>query len=61
MFVGCLHTLNYSSICMSILTSCAKVPDLCPAIGPFFFVCVCVFFFCLFFFVFFFCFVFLAE
>ena len=38
MFVGCLHGLNYSSVGMSILTtSCAKVPDLCPVIGPFFF------------------------
>ena len=47
MFVGCLHGLNYSSVGMSILTSCAKVPDLCPVTGPFFF-----------FFVFFFCFCF---
>ena len=31
MFVGCLHRLNYSSIGLSILTSCAKVPGLCPA------------------------------
>ena len=35
MFVRCLHSLNYSSIGMSILTSCAKVADLCPVIGPF--------------------------
>ena len=45
MFVGCLHSLNYSSIGMSILTSCAKVPDLCHVIGRFFFV---LFFFCFF-------------
>ena len=37
MFMGCLHSLNYSSVGMSILTSCAKVPDVCPVIGPFFF------------------------
>ena len=37
MFVGCLHSLNYSSVGMSILTSCAKVPDLCPVTGPFVF------------------------
>ena len=29
MFVGCLHRLNYSSVGLSILTSCAKVPGLC--------------------------------
>ena len=33
MFVGCLHHLNYSSVGISILTSCAKVPGLCPAWG----------------------------
>ena len=33
MFVGCLHRLNYSSVGLSILTSCAKVPGLCPAWG----------------------------
>ena len=38
MFVGCLHSLNYSSVGMSILTSCAKVPDLCLVTGPFFFI-----------------------
>ena len=48
MFVGCLHSLNFSSVGMSILTSCAKVPDLCPVIGPFFFFL----FFCFFVFVF---------
>ena len=37
MFVGCLHSLNYSSVGMSILTSCAMVPDLCPVTDPFFF------------------------
>ena len=31
MFVDCLHRFNYSSVCLSILTSCAKVPGLCPA------------------------------
>ena len=31
MFVGCLHRLNYSSVGLSILTSSAKVPGLCPA------------------------------
>ena len=29
MLVGCLHRLNYSSVGLSILTSCAKVPGLC--------------------------------
>ena len=33
LFVGCLHRLNYSSVGLSILTSCAKVPGLCPAWG----------------------------
>ena len=33
MFVGCLHRLNYSSVGLSILTSCTKVPGLCPAWG----------------------------
>ena len=36
MFVGCLHSLNYSSVGMSLLISCAKVPDLCPVTDPFF-------------------------
>ena len=31
LFVGCLHRLNYSSVGLSILTSCAKVPGLCSA------------------------------
>ena len=31
MFVGCLHRLNYSSVGLSIFTTCAKVPGLCPA------------------------------
>ena len=39
MFVGCLHSLNYSSIGMSIFTSCTKVPDFSSVIGPFFFFC----------------------
>ena len=29
--MGCLHRLNCSSVGQSILTSCAKVPGLCPA------------------------------
>ena len=33
LFVGCFHRLNYSSVGLSILTSCAKVPGLCPAWG----------------------------
>ena len=33
LFVGCLHRLNYSSVGLSILTSSAKVPGLCPAWG----------------------------
>ena len=33
MFVACLHRLNYSSVRLSILTSCAEVPGLCPAWG----------------------------
>ena len=33
MFEGCLHRLDYSSVCLSILTSCAEVPGLCPAWG----------------------------
>ena len=33
MFVGCLHRLKYSSVGISILTSCAKLPGLCPAWG----------------------------
>ena len=37
MFVGCLHRLNYSSVDLSILNSCAKVPGLCPATDTFFF------------------------
>ena len=37
MFVGCLHSLDYSSVGMSILTIYAKVPDLCLVTGPFFF------------------------
>ena len=37
MFVGCLHSLNYNSVGLSILTSCANVPGLCPVTGPFFF------------------------
>ena len=36
MFVGCLHNLNYNSVGLSILTSCAKVPGLCPATGTLF-------------------------
>ena len=36
MFVGCLHTLNYSSVGLSSLTSCAKVPGLSPVTGKFF-------------------------
>ena len=31
-FVG-LHCLHYSSVGLSILTNCAKVPGLCPAWG----------------------------
>ena len=31
MFVCCLHRLNYSSVGLSFLTSCAKVPGSCPA------------------------------
>ena len=54
MFVGCLHSLNYNSVGLSILTSCAKVPGLCPVTGTFF-----VFFFFFFFFLCFF--LFLAE
>ena len=38
MFVGCLHSLNYSSVGLSILTSCAKVPGLSPVKGTFFFI-----------------------
>ena len=37
MFVGCLHSLNYSSVGLSILTSCAKVPGLSPVTGTFLF------------------------
>ena len=33
MFVGCLHRLNYISVGLSILHSCAKVLSLCPAWG----------------------------
>ena len=33
LFVGCLHRLNYSSVSLSILTSCAKVPGMYPAWG----------------------------
>ena len=36
MFVGCLHRLNYSSVDLSILNSCAKVPGLCPDTDTFF-------------------------
>ena len=31
MFVGFLHRLNYSSVGLNFLTSCAKVPGSCPA------------------------------
>ena len=37
MFVGCWHSSNYNSVRLSILINCAKVPGLCPDIGPFFF------------------------
>ena len=45
MFVRCLHSLNYSSVGLSILNSCAKVPGLCLVIGTFFFLSFFLFFF----------------
>ena len=47
MFVGCLHRLNYSSVGLSILTSCAKVLGLCSAWGGWVVRCCCINFQCL--------------